>query len=50
MIRALRAITNNTVNDEPEWRRRTRELTTGYRPKNGAYTMRSRAKLLKPRG
>ena len=32
MIRALRAITNNTVNREPEWRRRGRELITGYQP------------------
>src|ERR1700759_4956800 len=37
MIRALRAITNNTVNGEPEWRRRGRELITGYQPKPGAY-------------
>ena len=41
MIRALRAITNNTVNGEPEWRRRGRELITGYQPKPGAYTSRS---------
>jgi hydrogenase small subunit len=40
MIRALRAITNNTVNGEPEWRRRGRELITGYQPRPGAYTMR----------
>ena len=37
MIRALRAITNRTVNEEPEWRRRGRELITGYQPKPGAY-------------
>jgi hydrogenase small subunit len=37
MIRVLRAITNNTVNNEPEWRRRGRELITGYQPKPGAY-------------
>ncbi len=40
MIRALRAITNNTVNGEPEWRRRGRELITGYQPKPGAYKTR----------
>jgi hydrogenase small subunit len=37
MIRALRSITNNTVNGEPEWRRPGRELITGYHPKPGAY-------------
>jgi hydrogenase small subunit len=37
MIRALREITNNTVNGEPEWRRRGRELITGYKPQPGAY-------------
>jgi len=37
LIRRLRAITNNTVNGEPEWRRRGRELITGYTPKPGAY-------------
>jgi hydrogenase small subunit len=37
MIRALRAITNSTVNGEPEWRRRGRELITGYQPRPGAY-------------
>jgi len=40
MIRALRAITNSTVNGEPEWRRRGRELITGYHPKPGAYKSR----------
>jgi hydrogenase small subunit len=40
MIRALRAITNNTVNGEPEWRRRGHELITGYQPKPGAYKSR----------
>ena len=29
-IRALRAITNNTVNKEPKWRHPRAELTTGY--------------------
>src|ERR1700754_4505406 len=40
LIRALRAITNNTVNGEPEWRSRGRELITGYQPKPGAYKAR----------
>jgi hydrogenase small subunit len=40
MIRALRGITNNTVNGEPEWRRRGRELITGYQPRPGAYKSR----------
>jgi hydrogenase small subunit len=30
MIRALRAITNHTVNEEPKWRHPGRRLTTGY--------------------
>jgi hydrogenase small subunit len=30
MIRALRAVTNRTVNSEPKWRHTGRELTTGY--------------------
>jgi hydrogenase small subunit len=37
LIRALRAITNNTVNGEPDWRRPGRELITGYQPRPGAY-------------
>ncbi len=32
LIRTLRGITNNTVNKEPKWRHRGRELTTGYQP------------------
>jgi hydrogenase small subunit len=32
-IRALRHITNNTVNKEPKWRHNRPELTTGYRPR-----------------
>jgi hydrogenase small subunit len=32
MIRALRSITNSTVNDEPKWRHPDPKLTTGYRP------------------
>ena len=32
-IRALRAITNNTVNKEPKWRHPRAELTTGYHPR-----------------
>jgi hydrogenase small subunit len=31
MIRALRAITNKTVNEEPKWRHPGKQLTTGYR-------------------
>ena len=30
VIRNLRAMTNDTVNKEPRWRHRGRELTTGY--------------------
>jgi hydrogenase small subunit len=29
-IRALRSITNHTVNKEPKWRHPGNELTTGY--------------------
>ncbi len=32
MIRALRGITNTTVNKEPKWRHNRPELTTGYQP------------------
>jgi len=38
MIRALRGITNRTVNGEPEWRRRGPQLITGYKPRAGAYS------------
>jgi hydrogenase small subunit len=31
-IRALRAITNTTVDKEPKWRHARPELTTGYKP------------------
>jgi hydrogenase small subunit len=31
-IRALRGITNQTVNKEPKWRHNRPELTTGYKP------------------
>ena len=31
-IRALRKVTNTTVNKEPRWRHTRPELTTGYRP------------------
>jgi hydrogenase small subunit len=31
-IRALRAITNRTMNREPKWRHRGQQLTTGYHP------------------
>jgi hydrogenase small subunit len=37
LIRSMRAITNSTVNKETEWRRRGRELITGYKPRPGAY-------------
>jgi hydrogenase small subunit len=30
MIRSLRSITNHTLNEEPRWRRKGRELVTGY--------------------
>jgi hydrogenase small subunit len=32
LIRSLRAITNRAVNQEPKWRHRGGELTTGYEP------------------
>jgi hydrogenase small subunit len=32
VIRALRGLTNDTVNKEPKWRHRGRELDTGYHP------------------
>jgi hydrogenase small subunit len=32
-IRALRKVTNHTVNKEPSWRHTGKELTTGYRPR-----------------
>ncbi len=32
-IRALRSITNDTVNKEPKWRHRGKQLTTGYHPR-----------------
>ncbi len=32
IIRGLRSLTNDTVNKEPSWRHRGRELTTGYHP------------------
>jgi hydrogenase small subunit len=31
-IRALRSITNHTVNQEPKWRKPGSKLLTGYRP------------------
>lgn len=34
LIRALRGITNTTVNKEPKWRHTEPRLTTGYRPKH----------------
>jgi len=33
-IRALRAVTQNTVNKEPKWRHPRAELTTGYHPRS----------------
>jgi hydrogenase small subunit len=32
-LRALRKLTNDTVNKEPSWRHKGRELTTGYQPR-----------------
>jgi hydrogenase small subunit len=32
LVRGLRGLTKDTVNKEPKWRHRGRELTTGYRP------------------
>jgi hydrogenase small subunit len=34
VVRTLRGITNNTVNKEPKWRHRGRQLTTGYQPRS----------------
>ncbi|MDQ3783208.1 MAG: hydrogenase expression protein HypE, partial [Actinomycetota bacterium] len=31
VIRALRDVTMKTVDEEPKWRHRGRELTTGYK-------------------
>jgi hydrogenase small subunit len=31
LIRSLRKLTNNTLNDEPKWRHNGSKLTTGYR-------------------
>jgi hydrogenase small subunit len=31
-IRKLRGITNDTINREPAWRRRSNELLSGYEP------------------
>jgi hydrogenase small subunit len=33
-IRALRSLTNATVNKEPKWRHPRAELTTGYHPRS----------------
>lgn len=33
-IRALRHLTQDTMNKEPKWRHNRNELTTGYKPKN----------------
>jgi hydrogenase small subunit len=33
-IRALRSITNSTLNKEPKWRHSRAELTTGYQPRS----------------
>jgi hydrogenase small subunit len=32
LIKALRNITNRTVNKEPKWRHNGSKLTTGYKP------------------
>ena len=34
IIRWMRGLTNHTVNEEPKWRHRGRQLTTGYHPTN----------------
>jgi hydrogenase small subunit len=34
VVRALRGITNRTLNKEPKWRHPRAELTTGYVPKH----------------
>jgi len=31
-IRTLRGFTEHTMDEEPKWRRRGSQLTTGYRP------------------
>jgi hydrogenase small subunit len=36
VIRKLRGITNRTVNKEPKWRHKGKQLTTGYQPRWGA--------------
>jgi len=33
VIRAMRNFTIQTVDQEPKWRHKGRELTTGYRPR-----------------
>ena len=33
LTRALRSITNTTLNKEPKWRHRGPRLTTGYKPR-----------------
>jgi hydrogenase small subunit len=38
-IRRLRAITNNSLNREPKWRRKGPALTTGYDPR---FTLKAR--------
>src|SRR5215472_15087918 len=38
VIRGLRGLTNDTVNKEPKWRHRGRELDTGYHPTTYAAT------------
>ncbi len=40
VIRALRAITNRTIDKEPKWRHRRPELTTGYQPRTYGTPMR----------
>jgi hydrogenase small subunit len=32
VIRSLRRVTAKTTDEEPKWRKKGRELTTGYRP------------------
>jgi hydrogenase small subunit len=33
VVRSLRAFTRNTLEDEPRWRTRGKELKTGYQPR-----------------
>ena len=43
LMRKLREITNDTLNHEPAWRKRSRQLIAGYKPKPGTYRRTGRA-------